>query len=336
MLNLLHSIFGGGEGRGRYPASLIEMAIERAVEGTDPRVRALPGYSHKLRAPVIHAIDHVIELVDAIHVQPVTIDAASHGTDPRLGALFASPESMLDILGRDQALRDYLDTAEGRRASRVHTLLLAERVERNILGLDLVGDQVRRDVAEIAVNFFAYRLLEPNADADETRRHLKRRAFDFLLTQALDRISQTNLERVDLAHQRDLVNRKLSALERGGWGFKLAEGEQPNLAALMADLDEITAHLHALGPDQAILETHLGILIEVLGNAEHQLWSEPITLLLDAMNIVRDEHDASARRIELMELLGGKGQRLVMLPLVIAPDQLPAQVDFLTAVQRYL
>jgi hypothetical protein len=27
---------------------------------------------------------------------------------------------------------------------------------------------------------------------------------------------------------------------------------------------------------------------------------------------------------------------VVMLPLVLAPDQLPAQVDFLTAVQRYL
>ena len=336
MLKLLHSIFGGGERRGRYPASLIEMAIERAVEGTDPRLRALPGYSHKLREPVIQAIDHVIELVDAIHLEPVTVTAACHGTDARLGALFASAESMLDILGRDQTLRDYLDTAEGRRAPHVHTLLLAERVERHVLGLDLVGDQVRRDVAEIAVNFCAHRLLEPNADADETRRHLKRRAFDFLLTQALHRISQTNLERVDLAHQRDLVQRKLSALEQGGWGFTLAEGEQPNLAALMADLDEITAHLQALGPDQAILETHLGILMEVLGDAEHQLWAEPISLFLDAMNIVRDEHDTSARRIDLLELRGGKGQRLVMLPLVIAPDQLPAQVDFLTAVDRYL
>lgn len=336
MLKLLHSIFGGGEGRGRYPASLIEMAIERAVEGTDPRVRALPGYSRMLREPVIQAIDHVIDLVDAIHGEPVMVTAASHGTDSRLGALFASAGSMLDILGRDQTLRDYLDTAEGRRAPHVHTLLLAERLERNILGLDLVGDQVRRDVAQVAVSFRAHRLLEPNADADETRRHLKRRAFDFILTQALDRISQTNLERLDLAHQRDLVTRKLGALERGGWGFTLAEGEQPNLAALMADLDEITTHLEALGPDQAILETHLGILIEVLGDAEHQLWVEPITLFLDAMNIVRDEQDPAARRIDLRELRGGQGQRQVMLPLVIAPDHLPAPVDFLTAVERYL
>ncbi len=335
MLKLLQSIFGGDEHRERYPKSLIEKATERAVEGTDPRLRALSGYARKLREPVIHAIDHVIALVDAIH-GPVTLDAASHDADPRLGALFASAESMLDILGRDRALRDYLDSATGRLAPRVNALLVAERAERNILGMDLVGDQVRRDVAQVTVSFLAHRLLEPNANADETRRQLKRRAFDFILTQALDQISEIKLERADLTRQRDLVKRKFSALERGGWGFKMAEGGPPDLAALMAELDDITDQLQALGPDQDILETHLGILAEVLGKAEHQLWAEPITLFLDAMNIVRDEHEASARRIDLMELRGGKGQRVVMLPLVLAPDQLPAQVDFLTAVQRYL
>ncbi len=335
MLKLLQSIFGGDEHRERYPKSLIEKATERAVEGTDPRLRALSGYARKLREPVIQAIDHVIALVDAIH-GPVTLDAASHDADPRLGALFASAESMLDILGRDRALRDYLDSATGRLAPRVNALLVAERAERNILGMDLVGDQVRRDVAQVTVSFLAHRLLEPNANADETRRQLKRRAFDFILTQALDQISEIKLERADLARQRDLVKRKFSALERGGWGFKMAEGGPPDLAALMVELDDITDQLQALGPDQDILEANLGILAEVLGKAEHQLWAEPITLFLDAMNIVRDEHEASARRIDLMELRGGKGQRVVMLPLVLAPDQLPAQVDFLTAVQRYL
>lgn len=335
MLNLLHSIFSIGEQRGPYPASLIEMATERAVEGTDPRIRALPGYGHKLRQSVIHAIDHVIALVDAFLEEPVKVDSATYGKDPRFGAIFASAVSMLDILGRDQTLRDYLETPEGRGAAQVYTLLLAERAERHILGMDLVGDQVRRDVAQVEVSFFAHRLVEPHAYADETRCQLKRRAFDYLLTQALDRISKANLERLDLAHQRDLVTRKLRAMEQGGSIFKAADGDQPDLASLMAELDEITRHLHELGPDQAILETHLDILVEVLGNAEHQLWSKPITLFLDAMNIVRDEHGATTRRIDLMELHGGKDRRLVMLPLIITPDQLPTPVDFLTALERY-
>ncbi len=40
-MKLFKSIFGGGEAAGRYPESLIEAAIERAVDGTDSRLRLL-------------------------------------------------------------------------------------------------------------------------------------------------------------------------------------------------------------------------------------------------------------------------------------------------------
>lgn len=57
---------------------------------------------------------------------------------------------------------------------------------------------------------------------------------------------------------------------------------------------------------------------------------------LDALNLVPDGHEAATRRIDFMALRGGKGQRLVMRPLVRATDPLPSPVDFLTAVERYL
>lgn len=335
MFKLLHSIFGGGEQRGRYPASLVDLAIERAVDSTDPRLRALPGYANKLRVATIKAIDHVVELVNAIQ-EPLEVATATYSGDPRLGALFASAETMIDVLGRDQTLRDYLDSSEGHGAPRVTALLLAERVERQVLGMELVGDQVRRDVAQVAVSFFGHRLLEPNRDPEETRRLLKRRAFDFILTQALDQISEMKVERADLSRQRDLIKRKLTTLERCGWCFNKPEPDQSGLASLMAELDEISTQLQALGPDQNILEANLDILGRVLDQAELQLRAESITLFLDAMNIVRPEDDPSARRIDLIELRGGRGQRAIMLHLVLAPDQLPARVDFLTAVEHYL
>ena len=39
MLKLFQSIFGSNEKPGQHPESLIEMAIERAVDGTYPRLR---------------------------------------------------------------------------------------------------------------------------------------------------------------------------------------------------------------------------------------------------------------------------------------------------------
>ncbi|MTW20593.1 hypothetical protein [Allochromatium palmeri] len=333
-MKLFQSIFGR-ETRQHYPDSLIEMAIERAIDGTDSRLRLLPGYRKRLRAPVITAIDHVIALVDAIQA-PLPARARQHGTEPRLSTVFSSAGDMLEILARDPALTRFLTGSEGTGAGQVTALLMSEPVERNILGLDLVGDQVRRDVPQVTVNFTAHRLLDPTTSESESRRLWKRRAFDHLLTLALNRIAATKIERVDLARQRDLLRRKLKALERGGWSFEpAAEGAQ-DPAALVAELDAITAQLGALGANQDVLQAHLGIVGELLADAPAQLWAEPIAFVLDPMNIQRAPDDPSARRIEFLELRNAQGRRVVALPLTIVPADLPEREDLVSAASRYL
>jgi hypothetical protein len=334
-VKLFQSIFGRGETRGRYPEVLIELAIERAVDGTDSRLRLLPGYRKRLRAPVIQAIDHVVALVDGI---PACVPAgrSEHGAEPRLAALFASAEEMLDIFGRDSELADFLSSHDASNGPRVTALLLAERVERNILGMDLVGDQVRRDVQQVAVSFTAHRLLDPRGDEAETRRQLKRRAFDHLLSLALTRIAEVRVERADLTRQRDLLRRKLTTLERGGWGFDAPEGGHADPAALATELDAVTAQLEALGADEGVLGAHLEIVTDLLGEAVRQLWAEEITLYLDPMNIQRDAQNPSARRIVLQELHNARGRRVAMLPVSLAPGDLPPREDFVAAAERYL
>ena len=173
-MNLFQSIFRGGESRGRYPESLIEAAIERAVEGTDARLRLLPGYRKRLRVPVIQAIDQVVALVDTIPA-PLVAGRRGHGEDPRLAAVFSSAEDMLRTFGRDPALTAFLAAPEGADAERVTCLLLAERVERNILGMDLVGDQVRRDVPQVAVIEMEFGIAEPRGRYAVQSGRLKRR-----------------------------------------------------------------------------------------------------------------------------------------------------------------
>ncbi|MBK5964763.1 hypothetical protein CCR95_11900 [Thiocystis minor] len=334
-MKLFQSIFGGSETRGRYPESLIEQAMERAVDGTDPRLRLLPGYRKRLRQPVIQAIDHVVALVDAIPA-PLPAGAGRHGDEPLLKAVFSSAGDMLETLGRDAALRSFLASAEGRGAEQVTALLLAERVERSILGMDLIGDQVHRDVPQVTVSFAGHRLLDPSATEAESRRQWKRRAFDHLLTLALTRIAETRVERADLKRQHDLLRRKLTALEHGGWSFEPAEDAHPDPAALQVELDKLTAQLNALGADQDVLRVHLQLVAELLGEAPSQIWAEPVGLWLDAMNIQRAADDPSARLVQLWELHNARGRRAVMLALSITPGDLPIREDLVTAAQRYL
>jgi len=338
MLKLFQSIFGlyggGGEERGRYPESLIEMATERAVDGTDPRLRAVSGYKKQLRPSIIQAIDQVVALVDSIHV-PVPAGRNDFSTDPRLMALFASADHMLEVYGSDATLNEFRASSAGS-AEHVIALLLMERVEKNVLGMDMDGDMLRREVAQVAINFRSHRLLEPSANEADTRRQLKRRAFDHLLTLALTRIAEAQGERADLARQRDLLRRKLSTLERGGWSFEAVECARPDPDALNAELQEIETELTKLGDDSGALQARLDIVVDVLGQAGRQLWIEDRVMHLDRMNIQRDTQDASAQRVALQELINARGRRLAVLLVSLAPGELPQREDMITAAERYL
>ena len=334
-MKLFQSIFGGREAVGHYPESLIEMAIERTVDGTDPRLRLVPGYRKRLRAPVIHAIDHVVALVDRI---PATVTAGLGGyrNDPRLSALFASGEEMLRVFARDRALSEYLCGHAGRGAEPVTALLMARREERHILGMDVVGDQVRRDVAQVTVSFSAHHLLEPQAMDEECRRFLKRRAFDHLLALALARITEAQVERADLTRQRDLLRRQLRNMQRGTLSFDRPNPDDPDAAGIQAEFEAISQQLQLLGADTGLLKAHLEIVADRLAEAEHQVWSEDIQLCLGPMNILRDPDDTSARVMVLHELQSAGGARAVVLPVAIDPRALPHQEDFVSAAERYL
>ncbi|MFY9975424.1 MAG: hypothetical protein WAK53_14275 [Chromatiaceae bacterium] len=334
-MKLFQSIFGRGDVVGRYPEDLIERAIERAVDLTDARLRLVPGYRKRLRQPIIHAIDQVIALVDAISA-PLAASPDGYRGDFRLAALFSSGEEMLQILGRDKGLRDYLASAEGRGSERITTLLVARREERSILGMDLVGDQVRRDVAQVSVSFAAHRLLEPNLSEPECRRFLKRRAFDHVLALALAEIAEARVERADLQRQRDLLQRKLRAVKRGTLPFGPTGSGQAEEAGIQGELDTVSAQLAELGADDGVLKAHLGLVADRLADAEHQVWSEEVQLCLGPMNIRRDPDDPSARRMVFQELRDARDQRGVMLMLAIAPRDLPSVDDFVSAAERYL
>ena len=334
MLKLFQSIFGAGEAPGRYPESLIEVAVERAVDCTDPRLRTLPRYRRLLREPVLHAADHVVALVDALpHVQAA--GRASYGDDERLTTLFASADRMLQVFAGDSALHDFL-ASQASKSGTAAVLLLVERIEKHVMGMEMDGEVLRREVAQVAVDFRAHRLVDPTWDEDELRRQLKRRAFDHLLSLALQRIAELRGERADLTRQRTLLRRKLDALNKGQWGFDAGVAEKMDPQALQAELDETERQLAALGTDDRTLFAHMDIVIDILSHAGRQMWAEPVQLHLDRMNVQRGADEATVRQVDLQELHNARGRRLVMLPLAITLDDLPHRDDLLAAAQRVL
>jgi hypothetical protein len=310
MLRLFHSIFGAEKSPERYPEALVRAAIERAVDGTDPWLRGLSGYRRKLRPAVLHAIDHVVALVDSLE-DALELSRQRYDDDPQLRLFFISAEQIDKLLASDPVLTAFHGEA-GRAAQPAWALLTMECEQRQAFGFEQQGEMIVRDVAQITVSMSGHRLLDPTVDQNETRRLLKRRAFDHLLTLALARIAAIQDVREDLVQHRTTLQSKLNYLQRGDWGFGgLGRDVPAPVADLQQRINDIESQLSAVGGDDRYLELNLEILIDVLANAQQQLWAQPLPLIVDRMGIRRNQASADAPALALTELHNKAGRRLV-------------------------
>ena len=203
----------------------------------------IPVTRKSLRKPVIHAVEYVIDLVDGFP-EPVTVGKHALADNPAFAALFYSEARMEQILERDAALREFR-AANPATTDPVTALLVAQRTEKHGFGHAQVGDQVLSDVPRTTVGFDQHRLLEPAVGEQETRRLLKRRAFDHLLSIALAHITERKEERENLTSRKALLRSKLDIVRRGG-GFAQHTAALDQ-AQLQARLEDIEVQLSELG-----------------------------------------------------------------------------------------
>ena len=165
-----------------------------------------------------------------------------------------------------------------------------------------------------------HRLLDPTADLAETRNHLMKRSFEHLLKLALARIAAVEDVREELLEQRTLLQAKHDALEQAGWGFSEPSELSPQEVELHHLLEDIERQLKEVGGDDAYIEKDLEILIDVLSHAEHQLWVESLTLIVDRMGIKRARASDDAPELVLRELHNVAGLQLIARMVMIPPE----------------
>lgn len=310
MLRFFQSIFGSNTTAGSYPESLVKAAIERAVDGTDPWIRAVSGYKKMLRPAVVRAFDHVVALVDGI-APPVEVEPGSYDRDPRLRTFFVSNTDMRNILTSDRNLAEF-QRGQAVDLLKVYALLAIEKQEKIILDAELSGDIVQHDIPQIIVSFEAHRLIDPAINEYETRHKLKRRAFDHLLSIALRRITMVKTERKKLELHRELLQSKLNLLHCEGWGFgKTVPSEILEVADVEDLLDKTETQLLALGGDDRMLEVYLDIVIDVLGRPEEHLWTGKESLTVDRMGIKRSQAGSDLQEVTLDTIFDDEGRSLV-------------------------
>jgi hypothetical protein len=342
VLRLLQSLFSATPNpSGKFDAALIRAAIERVVEGTDPRLRMARQYRKKLWTAVEHAIEYVIELVDALP-PPVEIRSRGFSTDPRLRALFASSQHLQEILSFGKELHHYRQRINGGLPADLYAVLRVERAEKTVLGVALEGNMIRRDVPQTTVNFHNHHLAFPTGSETKTRREVKKRAFDYLIEVALDRLVSVRTRKQQLEQQqRQLLQKKTKLLKGANVALEPLLAPQVSAMTTPAAIDrrlrEIEVELGRIRADSATLDDHLAKVVVTLREPEKHLRLDRVSMTLDHMNIkVDSDSTRNANTLIFDDVLLGKDRRITTLLIRFPSDEILPRPDFFEEANRLL
>lgn len=336
----LQSLFTGANQPGKFDKELMLMAIERVVDGTDSRLRAVSHYRRKLWGAVEQAIDFIVTFVNTLP-PAIMADRQGYMTDPRLRALFASPDHLREILSFSDGTRNYLKKTADPLPVELYAGLAAVRVEKNTLGIEMDGEILRRDVPQTTVSFCDHRLVFLTDHEQDTRRELMRRGFDFLIEMALQRLTDSRIQKTQLEQQqRQLLQQKSSLLKKAQVGLEsLTDAAQDpvDLDALEQQLQDLETKLNQVRADSATLEKHLDKVVTTLNEPAHYLQLESLPLTLDHNNVkVTADSPRVANSMTFQEIVMGKNRRLAALFVRFPSSELLPQPDFFQEAQRLL
>ncbi len=341
MFGLFNSLFTPAHGSvGRIDSAPIRAAVERVVDGVDPRLRAVPHYRRILSRPVEHAVDYLTANVNALP-PPTVFDRRRFSEDSRLRALFVGPDHLLEILSFSPAVRGYLQQTGGTAPKELFAALRMERTEKRVLGMALDGDRVLRDVPQTAVNFHNHRIDFPAHVEQETRRQVQERAFDYLIEVAGQHLASIRARRAQLEHQRRLLLQARGRASAKGWpGVRGAEPPVYGVAADPGDdarLRDLEVELEGLRTKVATLGDQLALVARILSEPAKHLRLDRVSLTLDHMNIKVPIHARKAAdTLTFNDMLIGRNRRLTIELIRFASNDLLQPLDLVDGAQRAL
>jgi len=323
---------------GKHDETLIQAAIERVVDGTDPRLRAVGNYQKKLRKAVEYAVDYVVTLVDSLP-SAMDVDTRHFTADPRLRAFFVSADHLQQTLGFSRSIRDYILKHPHPSPAVVYATMGMERIEKTVLGMELQGEVIKRDVPRVAVNFSGHRIVFPSHSERAARWELKKRAFDHLIATVLQRLVSIRARRQQLERQLTLYQKKAKTFQAGNPGLQTlldpSSQEPTDWAAIEQQMRDIEAELISIRTDFKTIEHYLAEIAQGLNEAEQHLNVEHLSLDLDHMNFKATPGSKyPANRLAFEEAQLGNNRRLVVQLIRFPSKALPPQTNLFEAASR--
>jgi hypothetical protein len=150
--------------------------VEKFVDASNSKMRAVYGYADKLREHVRTLYNHVLQVAEQIP-PPVDLNLDAFGTDPLVNALFVNSNDIGKLFNTDHDVDVFLRSHSKYQVPVMYALLTAGKSEKKTLGIVMQGDMLIRDMPQQAVNFSSHKIHAPCASSAELNTALKEYLF---------------------------------------------------------------------------------------------------------------------------------------------------------------
>jgi hypothetical protein len=311
---LLHKQTAKGARQDRHPD--IDKTVERVVDVVDGRIRLVGGYRKKLQLVIRDSLEFTDTLIDRFP-RAIEVSSRTFVSDPYVNAFFSNTRDVQMIFSRSSEIRDFMEDYAHDEFSQCCALLCMHKLEKTVLGVELAGDTLKKDVKQTAVNFTDHRIYSPAPSEEETRQGLKQCLFEGLVTNSLERVVQLKLSNQRLQHERQMLQARLRHAQ-----YQL--GRQAERTASEADcrreIEETRLKLEKTENDLrkihlATPQVSLEQVIEVFSSPEKFVRLQETTLRLNKMGIkISESTRQPANILKLTEVgIGEQPPRVVTL-----------------------
>lgn len=286
------------------PNASTRHSLARVIQLVDPLLVSVSGFERKLASPLQCALAYCDHLVGALP-GPIEIERRAFAVDPLVHALFATGNDIDQMLGRSQAVRDFLDELESHSGEYFYALFAARRKEKRQLGVEVHGETVQSDVPQTVLYFSDHTLTEPAGSLDSARSRLRAATFDSLLKTFRSHLDELRAEREGVRSHLSAERGHLAVL-RGKAGGDEVFVQTRRIDALENRLQEVA---DALMPD-AVLDALAAFLMA----PEASLRLEACSVKVDRMGIVSngEEDDPGVETLEFPELISRDRRRYLV------------------------
>ena len=222
--------------------------VERVVEGTDSRIRLVNSYKKKLQGAVSNSLEYADDLIDLIP-EAVDVSASTFVSDPYVNAFFVNVSDLQTVFSHSSEVREFMEDFSNVDTPRCCALLCMQKSEKTVMGVELAGDMLKRDVRQTAVSFSDHRIYSPTPSEAGTREGLKQCLFGGLVTNALEHIVQLRLASQRLKKERQMLQARLRRYQHNKGG-----AEQNARSELAQEIEEIRQKLSMI--EEQLKKTH--------------------------------------------------------------------------------